>query len=471
MPSFLLQGGRFSRGPAVLLPGHAGEQCGHRISRLSWPLRAVNNQHSHIDDELRLMQAQLVLQQPQTSHKHASHKHHVFHDTEQHPYQRQSHRHVHHEGHHEGEGAFGGSAIADNGELASAVELSYQYSSNIVNYRTETPPLQRTVIHARVADYQHPSVLARDLLFSLLGGGKLLLELPDEPAAVSNLMTALGRAAAKLRSVGLATALDPVYDPAAIMSGGTCSSNNNSAAHAHAVPGHANNHSHHNGGGGSGAGSPSSSQDVVVGAASARRSHDCNGTYVLCARAVPMPPAADAGYTVGNSMGQEVLRVGPSIGVHSLLPALLRAILRDGLCTLRACWFDEELAADTWSDDEDDEHHAAPAAAATNGGGEGCEELDGGCDAGGLWSSGRSGSPGSAPAPVPAAAALSADAHAPTTPAGSLVRVPCVLRAIFKLDRQLRGLDLGGVVVLPHTFTRSCRDSNTQVLYLDVVIA
>ncbi|EFJ52591.1 hypothetical protein VOLCADRAFT_86845 [Volvox carteri f. nagariensis] len=339
-------------------------------------------------------------------------------------------------------------------------------------------------------------MLARDLMLSLLSGGKLLLELPDEPAAVSSLMTALGQAASKLRDVGLATALDPIYDPAAIAHGcGSTCYGNGSSAHTQPTPGYPNHHHHGNFGGGGG-GSPSSSYDSPSsGGGATRRSHDSGGSvYVFCARAVPMPPAAAnsadgtlaaaaATYTVGSSMGQEVLPVGPSVGVHTLLPALLRAVLRDGLVTLRCCWFDEELGTySLWPDQMKGVAAGGGANGGATSGQEDCEDHEG-CDAASLWSTsignsanaGPSGSAGVGAGPVvadaQAARLAAAAAAAAAATAGGLVRVPCVLRAIFKLDRQLRGLDLGGLVVLPHTFARSCRDSRTQVLHLDVVIA
>ncbi|GLI61173.1 hypothetical protein VaNZ11_003462, partial [Volvox africanus] len=249
----------------VSAPHQHGELCGRHAfwyaspfcqrglrfrNGLARPLCAVNNQHSHLDDELMRMQSQLSVQASQTSHALDTHRkangqatHHVFHDTELHPYQRQPQRHVHHEGLCATDGT--GSQC---GDLASAVELSYQYSSNIVNYQTDELSVPRPVVHrARVPDYHHPSSLARDLILSLFSGGKLLLELPDEPAAVSSLMTALGQAATELRRIGLATALDPVYDPAA----SPCYSTG-SAAYPSSAPGHTssqslshNHNSHH----------------------------------------------------------------------------------------------------------------------------------------------------------------------------------------------------------------------------------
>ncbi|GIL81669.1 hypothetical protein Vretifemale_10674, partial [Volvox reticuliferus] len=482
-------------------PSHHGELCGHRASWFLRPLCAVNNQHSHLDDEFMRMQSQLSVQASQTSHAWETHrkanshaKHHVFHDTEFHPYQRQPQRHVHHEGSDASDGTG-----CQSGDLASAVELSYQYSSNILNYNTGESSLLRPVVHrARVPDYHHPSILARDLILTLLSGGKLLLELPDEPAAVSSLMTALGQAATELRRIGLATALDPVYDPAAAACYGNgaasypCSAPGHTSSHSHnhnhnSHHNHNNHHHHHhqhthnNSHGGIGGGSPSSSHDSIgAGNTAVRRSHDSGSVvFVFCARAVAIPHAsssaadgaASAVYTVGSSMGQEVLPVGPSVGVHSLLPALLRAILRDGLVTLRCCWFDEELGADSWPGGD---RAAVTANESGNGGDKGdCEDNDG-CDGSSLWNGGD-GSPGRPSSPgitqaQPVAEAL-VNSTVVSAPAGSLVRVPCVLRAIFKLDRQLRGLDLGGLVVLPHTFARSCRDTCTQLLHLDIVIA
>ncbi|GIL58516.1 hypothetical protein Vafri_13460 [Volvox africanus] len=444
------------------------------------------------------MQSQLSVQASQTSHALETHRkansqatHHVFHDTELHPYQRQPQRHVHHEGSCASDGTG-----SQSGDLASAVELSYQYSSNIVNYQTDELSSPRPVVHrARVPDYHHPSSLARDLTLSLFSGGKLLLELPDEPAAVSSLMTALGQAATELRKIGLATALDPVYDPAASACYSTgsaahpCSAPGHTSSHSHnhnhnSHHSHTHHHNHHNHNynhGGSGGGSPSSSHDSIgMGSTAMRRSHDSgSGLFVFCARAVPIPHAstsaadgeASAVYTVGSSMGQEVLPVGPSVGIHSLLPALLRAVLRDGLVTLRCCWFDEELGADSWP--EDDRVAAVKNDSASAGDQGDCDDNVG-CDGSSLWNGGND-SPGQPSSPGITQAQSVAEAHVNpavvSAPAGSLVRVPCVLRAIFKLDRQLRGLDFGGLVVLPHTFARSCRDTCTQLLHLDIVIA
>eukprot|EP00198_Chlamydomonas_reinhardtii_P012236 XP_001701573.1 predicted protein [Chlamydomonas reinhardtii] len=257
-------------------------------ARLSVVLKALNNQRSHVEEELLRMQQQLAHDDEKHARQHsrsqrgdAGAHHHVFVDTLPSPAQR-SH--------------------ADH-ELASAVELSYQYSTNgaveLVGNIVAAPDLLHSsdalhvqhpqhpqhpqypqhppqppehfgdkgmpitpvsrppMLYARVLDYDASSTLARDITGALLRGDKLLLELPDEPGTVSTLLTALGHASAKLAAAGLATALDPV------------------------------------------------------------------------------------------------LRVGPAANTHALLSALLRAVLRDGMVTLRTTWFDEEIEADCWSDDED----------------------------------------------------------------------------------------------------------------------
>ncbi|GFR49907.1 hypothetical protein Agub_g12014, partial [Astrephomene gubernaculifera] len=224
-----------SRGQCVAL--HPPYPCGHNgpalSARLVKPLRAINNQHSHVEEELVRMQAQLLIaQQPQKARQTT----HVFHDTSEHPHQRQPQRHVHHEPqHHHGLAQpidVAAVQTVRESELAYA-DYSYQYSSNIVNYNPSkqqshnqqngligTPTTARpTIYRARVVDYGHPSALSKDLVAALQNGDKLLLELPDEPVAVSSLMTALGHASDKLRASGLATALDPVWDPAALLYG------------------------------------------------------------------------------------------------------------------------------------------------------------------------------------------------------------------------------------------------------------
>lgn len=136
------------------------------------------------------MQSQLLVQSPQTSYhfKAKALQHHVYYGNEREP-----HVHVHHDGH----------ASTRTVDMASVIELSQQYSNNIVTYHTEATPFAKGFARrVRVLDYGHPSLLTRDLMMSLVNGGKMFLELPDEPAAVSSLMTALGQTAAKLRAIG-----------------------------------------------------------------------------------------------------------------------------------------------------------------------------------------------------------------------------------------------------------------------------
>ncbi|KAG2487443.1 hypothetical protein HYH03_014010 [Edaphochlamys debaryana] len=392
---------------------------------------------------------------------------------------------------------------------APAYDMSYDSSGRPIT------PLPRPTVHrVRVSSYSHATPLAHDIEASLIRGGKLLLELPDEPSAVACLLSALGHASSKLQAAGLATALDPVYDTAAFLhgNGNGGGSGASSALSSMDQPGPRSSaaSAHGNASNGSG-GSPSASHDGHP----ACRRHVESG-YSLCARAVPIPPpsaAPTAGYTVGTSIGQEVVRAGPSTNVHALLPALLRAILRDGLVTVRCNWIDEDIVLESWSDEDEapGDFVTAAAAAATARQAASASAApprpqvpmpspmdypDGGDLVAAVTAA------VAAQAAVTAAAAASAHtsthiahghAHgsgsggpsplssgswSPTSsferdlPAGSLVSVPCVLRAIFKLDRQLRGLDLGGLVVLPHSFsTRSARGSNAPMLHLDVVIA
>lgn len=126
-------------------------------------------------------------------------------------------------------------------------------------------------------------------------------------------------------------------------------------------------------------------------------------------------------YVVGTAIGQEVLKAGPDADPQPLYTRLLRAVLRDGLVTVRCWWQDEELAGSTIA------------------GGPEADE----CDATFL--------------------------DLMDQPHVSLVRVPGVLRAVFKVDRQLRSRGLNGLVLLPHTFT-VCGGA-TLIVYLDAVLA
>ncbi len=505
-------------------------------------LKAVNNQHSHLEEELVRMQGQLLVLSPaevatalKARHGHAAvphHHQHVYRDTNQHPYQPQPQHFVHHEGHgakHHADvpdqhtlvqqdmAADGRSTTsADDGSMvqalannavalpqthgaisltripaeaalthaaaATALPTLHHASSAPTHIAqpsdghpgpdataptamvagrpcTSIPKSSAPIIRARVTNYSHPSILARMVVSVLLRGDKLLLDLPDEPDAVSSLLTALGHAAVKLQHMhGLATALDPVYDAA-------CGPAPNGHNGANGQPGH-----HHNGSpatssvdGGSGSGN---------GNGGGSRRHEA--LFTFCCRAIPMPPAAGghvspaspasppAAYTVGQQMGQQLLRVGPQADAHVLLPPLLHAILRDGIVTVRCNWYDEELSSGSWSDDEEPCEASSPppsfagglegAGVQGSGAGAGLEARQGVVQQqyqqqqqGGLGGAGGS--------------------------CGSLVTVPGVLRAIFKLDRQLRGLDLGGLVVLPHTFVRSGDGINSPTLFLDIVIA
>lgn len=320
---------------------------------------------------------------------------------------------------------------------------------------TPIPKSSAPIIRARVTNYSHPSILARMVVSVLLRGDKLLLDLPDEPDAVSSLLTALGHAAVKLQHMhGLATALDPVYDPAcAPILNGHNGTNGQLGHHHNGSPATSSVDGGNGNGNGNGGGS---------------RRHDA--LFTFCCRAIPMPPAAGghvspasppAAYTVGQQIGQQLLRVGPQADAHVLLPPLLHAILRDGIVTVRCNWYDEELSSGSWSDDEEPLTASSPppyvpgglagAGAQVSGASAGLEARQGGVQQQFQQQQGGLGGVGGS--------------------CGSLVTVPGVLRAIFKLDRQLRGLDLGGLVVLPHTFVRSGDGINSPTLFLDIVIA
>lgn len=238
------------------------------LRRLSVVLKALNNQRSHVEEELLRMQQQLAHDDEKHARQHsrsqrgdAGAHHHVFVDTVHHPHHPHPQRHVHHDAHaqpqridhhdhhhHAAQLPSPAQRSHADHELASAVELSYQYSTNgaveLVGNIVAAPDLLHSsdalhvqhpqhpqhpqypqhppqppehfgdkgmpitpvsrppMLYARVLDYDASSTLARDITGALLRGDKLLLELPDEPGTVSTLLTALGHASAKLAAAG-----------------------------------------------------------------------------------------------------------------------------------------------------------------------------------------------------------------------------------------------------------------------------
>jgi hypothetical protein len=122
---------------------------------------------------------------------------------------------------------------------------------------------------------------------------------------------------------------------------------------------------------------------------------------------------------------------------------------------------------------ESEHNHAHAAAAAAQR----ARRVAGAGAAAAAAAAGSPSPPNCAPSPAHAAQAkASARTASPAAAAAlacSLVRVPPVLRALFKLDRQLRGLELEGVMLLPHTYLRADagRSAGCPELHLDVVIA